>query len=359
MPPILIYNTSSKETVLLSLAIDYLRKKGFSFTVFSRVVNDRKNGKPFLPHSLPIVLIFSPLWYGLYLGSMLARTIFSNTRTLVCFNWPEKIILTPVAKLCKWRVIWLELPDTSFPKDFLTKRLISRIARKAEIIVFSAEQGEEWKKITHQKSELHITSPFAYPSALVHQDDLFQALAERPRHRFVIAAVLEGLEKELIERLLSALAIGLTVCSILELMIIGDGERRKQLLWLIRKMGLGNHVWLVGGSKNFLRWLGHVDMFVLPHEKPSLEEIATTILVMNQAIPVLGNQGVGLGEVITSKTGALIDMTDSETLARQFLRLEQAGDLRKSIGRAAKEQAEKLTFEHFVEIFSRILSEKL
>ena len=63
--------------------------------------------------------------------------------------------------------------------------------------------------------------------------------------------------------------------------------------------------------------------------------------------------------VITSKTGALIDMTDSETLARQFLRLEQAGDLRKSIGQAAKEQAEKLTFEHFVEILSRILSEKL
>ncbi len=358
MRPITIYNTDDKETVLLSLVFDQLRRQGFKFTIFSKAPHDRKDGQPLLPNSVSVILILLPLWCIFYLFVFLVRAMSGRSRTLLCFNWPEKVVLTPIAKVLKWRVLWLDLPDSAVPKNFIINRLLARYSRQTEIIVFSRRRGEFWTKQQAQSGIVHVTTPLAYPAALTHQHDLFQALATRPRHRFVIAAVIEDLEKELIERLLSALAIGLTVCSTLELMVIGDGERRKQLLWLIRKMGLGNHVWLVGGAKNFLSWLGHVDMFVLPHEKPSLEEIATTILSMTQGIPIVGPADAGLEEVVTPKFGALIDIRDSEILARQFLRLEQAGETRASIGREAKAQAERLTFEQFVVRFSEILSKE-
>jgi glycosyltransferase involved in cell wall biosynthesis len=356
MKKFLLYNSRSKNEPLLNEVIEALRQKNFFFTVFSNGNDARKNGSPWLPVNTVLILVFLPLWCLLYGIVFLVRTVFSTTRTLVCIHWPEKLIISPLAKFFKWRVIWLELPDAIQPQNFfIIKFLYQWAAKKSEIIIFSQQQEKFWEQAMSHPQSLTLLRPLTYPQSLHHQQDLFKALADRPRHRFVIGSIIDNLDKMLIERLLSALVVGLSVCSSLELIIIGDGENRKQLLWLIRKMGLGNHVWLVGNSKDFLRWLEHVDMYVLPHENPSLEEIAQTILVMNQGIPVLGHYQACLDQVITSRNGALIDMKDAETIARQMIHLEQAGSVRKEFGQAAKQTAKELTFEQFVLDFSLVL----
>lgn len=357
MKQILIYNSRTKNEPLFSEVIESLRQQKLLFTIFSNNSDGRKNGTPLLPTSKSLILFLLPLWYVLYFIIFSFRSFLLKTRTVMCLHWPEKLILSPIARFFKWRVVWIELPDAILPPQFfLIKILYQWSSQNAEMIIFSHQQQEFWQETLPKLKSLHLVKPLTYPQAPFHQQDLFKALADRPRHRFVIGAIVDNLDKNLIERLLSALAIGLSVCSTLELMIIGDGENRKQLLWLVRKMGLGNHVWLVGSSTDFIRWLEHVDMYILPHENPSLEEIAKTILVMGQGIPVLGHHSAGLDEVINSRTGALIDITDSETIARQIIHLEQAGDLRKSIGKEAKKTAQYLTFEQCMVDFSSILS---
>ena len=359
MKQILIYNTLTKNEPLFSEVIESLRQQKFIFTIFSNNNDPRKNGTPLLPVNSFLVLSLLPIWFLLYFIVFGFRTLMFKPRTVMCLHWPEKLIFSPIAYFFKWRVIWIELPDACKPPDFfLYKKLYQRSAGYSEIIVFSGQQEKLFREHFRTNKALNLVRPLTYPNAPSHQQDLFKALADRPRHRFVIGAIVENLDKNVIERLLSALAIGLTVCSTLELMIIGDGQNRKQLLWLIRKMGLGNHVWLVGSSSDFIRWLEHVDMYVLPYESPSLEDIAKTILVMGQGIPVLGHLSAGLDEVINSRTGALVDITDSETIARHIIHLEQAGDLRKSIGKEAKRAAGNLTFEQFILDFSALLSGK-
>lgn len=357
MKQILIYNSRQKNEPLFSEVIEHLRQQKFLFTIFSNNDDVRKNGTPLLPVSRSLIIGLLPIWYLLYFIIFAVRTLFFKTRTIICLNWPEKLIFSPIAHFFRWRVIWVEFPDALKPPHFfLFKMLYQWASEHSEIIVFSRQQEKLLQEIMPKVKSLSVVRPLTYPQPPFHQQDLFKALADRPRHRFVIGAIVENLDKKLIERLLSTLAIGLSVCSTLELMVIGDGENRKQLLWLIRKMGLGNHVWLVGSGTDFIRWLEHVDMYILPHENPSLEEIAKTILVMGQGIPVLGHNQAGLDEVINTRTGALIDITDSETIARQIIHLEQAGDLRKSIGKEAKRAALDLTFEQFILDFSTILS---
>lgn len=359
MKQILVYNSHTKNEPLFSEVIESLRQQKFIFTIFSSNTDPRKNGTPLLSSSKALVLSLLPVWFFLYAIIFGFRTLVFKSRTVICLHWPEKLIFSPIAHFFKWRVLWVEFPDAIKPPHFfLCKKLYQYSARHSEIIVFSHQQEKLFREHCPKNRSLHLVKPLTYPNAPFHQQDLFKALADRPRHRFVIGAIVENLDKKVIERLLSALAIGLSVCSTLELMIIGDGENRKQLLWLIRKMGLGNHVWLVGSSTDFVRWLEHVDMYVLPYQNPSLEDIAKTILVMSQGIPVLGHMSAGLDEVINSQTGALIDITDSETIARHIIHLEQAGDLRKSIGKEAKRAAHHLTFEQFILDFSAILSDK-
>lgn len=359
MQHILLYNSHTKNEPLFSEVIESLRQQKFLFTIFSRNDDPRKNGTLWLSSKKSVVLSLLPVWLLIYYLIFVFRTMVYETRTVICMNWPEKLIISPIAHFLKWRVLWVELPDAiKPPKFFLSKKLYHYAADHSEIIVFSQRQATAFREHFSNNTLLHLVKPLTFPNNPFHQQDLFKALADRPRHRFVVGAIVENLEKPVIERLLSALAIGLTVCSTLELMIIGDGENRKQLLWLIRKMGLGNHVWLVGNSTDFLRWLEHVDMYIVPYENPSLEEIAKTILVMGQGIPVAGHIYAGLDEVINAHTGALIDITDSESMARHIIHLEQAGDVRKSIGREAKKIAHQLTFDHFILDFSAILLNK-
>lgn len=355
MSHILIYNTSVQEPKLINEVCAALQSEHVFFTILARYPSLYSHGRPWLSQLSGNLLIALPLWYFLYACNFIVRTLFSKTRTVICVNWPEKIVISPWARRLGWRVLWLELPDTPPPSSYLWRKLSKRAGKKVEHIVFSLARAEEWRTVCKGEKSVHLVTPAIYPRTAVRQVDLFQALAERPRHRFVIGAIIESLDRKLIERLLSALTSGLSVCSTLELMIIGEGENRKELVWLIRKMGLGNHVWLVGQTDNMLRHLEYVDVFVMPQEAPSLEEIGQAVFVLSQGIPVIGQVGSGFESIVTPAIGGVANMVDSEALAAEFLRFEQLEGLTTKTARLAREQAERFTFEKLVKEIKEIL----
>lgn len=356
MSHILIYNTVTHEPKLLQEVYTALQADQIFFTILARYSSLSTHGRPWLSPLSGTLLVSLPLWSLLYGCNFMVRTLFSKTRMVMCVNWPEKIIISPWARWLGWRVLWLELPDAPQPSSYLWRKLSKRAGKKVEHIVFSLSRAEEWRTVGSAEKSVHLLTPSIYPRAAVRQVDLFQALAERPRHRFVIGAIIDNLDRKLIERLLSALTSGLSVCSTLELMIIGEGENRKELMWLIRKMGLGNHVWLVGQTDNILRHLEYVDVFVMPQEAPSLEEIGQAVFVLSQGIPVIGQVGSGFESIITPAIGGVANMVDSEALAAEFLRFEQLEGLTTKTARLAREQAERFTFEKLVKEIKDVLS---
>lgn len=352
---ILMYNTSDRESKLWLETIKALRSQDYFFTILNRQGSGDRNGRPFLSKKAGTSIVSLPIWYFLGIWNFLGRTLFSSIRTVMLLQWPEKIIISPVARRLGWRVIWLELPDNQPPNGWFKKWLYQKIGQTAEVIVFDEERAHEWQRLRKPPTRVTRISPSLYPHT-ARQSDLFQALADRPRRaRFVIGTTIHNLESNLIEPLLSALQHALAVCPTLELLIIGEGENRKQLMWLIRKMGLGNNVWLAGETFDLLHHLEHIDVYVMPESKTSLEDISTAILVLQHGIPVISQQGNGCEAIITPEIGACIEIRDSEALAAEFLRFEQIEDVKKQVGKLARSQAHQFTFENLVSSLKAIL----
>lgn len=349
---ILLYNTSSQESKLLTDIIEALRSEDYFTISLTRYKGVSANGRAWLPQSQWIALIALPVWWVLHAGNFFLRTIFSRSRTLICVQWPEKIILSPWARLLGWRVFWLETPDSVMSHNWLTAGLSRYIGRGSEIIAFSQIKSQKW----HTSNHIHYLAPAPSPHMNSRQLDLFKVLADQPRRaRFVIGAVVSNLEPKLIEPLLSALRQALTVCPTLELMIIGEGDGRKSLLWLIRRMGLGNHVWLAGESANLNRHFEYIDVYVVPQACPTLEEISLAIVVLAQGIPVIGQVGSGLEAIIVPSVGVLVEIGNTEALAAEFLRFEQLLELKDKVAKAAQEHARQFTFAKLVKDFKTVL----
>lgn len=352
---ILMYNTSDRESKVWLETIKALRSDNYFFTILNHQGSGDRNGRPFLPKQAGRTVLSLPMWYFLGACNFLGRTLFSSTRTVMLLQWPEKIVISPIARIFGWRVLWLELPDNTKPASRLHLWLYQSIAQTAEIIVFDGQRADEWQRLRKPPVKVTRISPPLYPRA-ARQSDLFQALADRPRRaRFVIGTTIHNLEISLIEPLLSALQHALAVCPTLELLIIGEGENRKRLIWLIRKMGLGNNVWLAGETFDLLHHLEHIDVYVMSKSQASLEDISMAILVLQHGIPVISQRGNGCEAIITPEIGACIDICDSEALAVEFLRFEQVEDVKKRVGKLARSQAHLFTFENLVSSLKSIL----
>lgn len=352
---ILVYNTAEKESQLWLELIKALRSENYFFTLLSHHEGSERNGRPFLPKKAGASFVSLPWWYFLGACNFLGRTLFSSVRTVMLLQWPEKIIISPLAHLLGWRVMWLELPDNKVPSGWLYSWIYRRMGQRAEIIVFDEERAAQWQKFRKSPQSVTRVSPSLYPRA-ARQIDLFQALADRPRRaRFVIGTTVNNLEPSLIEPLLSALQHALAVCPTLELLVIGEGENRKQLMWLIRKMGLGNNIWLAGETFDLLHHLEHIDVYVMPEAQASLEDISTAILVLQHGIPVIGQKGNGCEAIITPEIGASVEISDSDALAAEFLRFEQIEDVKKRVGKLARAQAHQFTFENLVSSLKAVL----
>ncbi len=298
--------------------------------------------RPRLPESAFAALMLLPLWYGLALISLLAKKA-SGIETVICCGYSEKVILSPIARLLKLNVVWLEFPNAD--QRLLTGwygRALQRAARSAKRVVFSSQAKQQLSTGGHDR--FSVILPAALQETERYQEDMFRRLASGERRRFVIGSIIETLDKSLIERLLSGLSIARTVSAEMELVIIGEGETRKQLQWLIRKMNLDRYVWLVGDAERSLQWLEHLSVYVLASTHPGLDEIGGALAAMNRGVPVLADRQAGIDDIINAKTGALLDMADSETLARHLLKLEQDEELCRALGREAKLRTERLTF---------------
>jgi glycosyltransferase involved in cell wall biosynthesis len=134
-----------------------------------------------------------------------------------------------------------------------------------------------------------------------------------------------------------------------KLLIVGDGDNRRNLETMARKLNLERNVIFFGyqATHTIPYWLACADRFVLP----SLFEGRPNALLeaLQSRLPVVATDIAGIRELIQDGVnGFLVPGRNPEALADKILKLYSSEDLRKKMGRAGKEsiRARGLTWEN-------------
>ncbi len=124
------------------------------------------------------------------------------------------------------------------------------------------------------------------------------------------------------------------------LLLIGDGPERARVESRIRKLGLRDHVRLLGQQERFQPLLSAAAAFVLPSETESFGLAALEAL--SSGVPVVASRVGGLPEVVRhGETGFLADPEDLDGMAAHLVALVSDPERRRQMGRAAREDALK------------------
>lgn len=308
------------------------------------------------------------LLYPLYLISSLPLIIFLKLRKkadyLILFNQPEKLVITPLAKLLGLKVFWLECPPSVLITQPSTSNWLFRwLGNNSTIITFNnftktklTSSGIRLDKITVIKPGLNI-------GQLRHQENIFDRLATseqltQPKKFFTVGTIACSSERHCLETLFQAGQKSLTVIPNLQIIVLGGNEDKNNLSWLAKKLEIENIVWLVGEQINLGKWLKSFDIFIITTSLLKLEDMNLIIRTMVAGLPIIGPRDIGLEDfVYEDKNGILVQPGNSEVLAQAIIKLQQSQRLRTLFG----EQAQKISRNEFslvrsVENWSQLFS---
>lgn len=338
---VILINSSLEKNLLLAQACKELEQKNFSFGLLS-------SKKPLLGQFKFLFLLFS-------------LRLKRKVDLIVCFNFNEKIIITPLARLLGLKVVWFEGPELDYQKfnKFLLT-LYKLNYRLVKIIVFNNYSKLKLKNIGCNESQISLIPPGT--KFISYQENIFNKLARAGRvnfHRkyFTVGAITALNQKQKIETIFQAIKISLPVIPNIQLIIIGEGEERRNLTWLAKKMEIDNLIWLVGEQEQLKKWLDSFDIFLALGKNLSLDDYGNILEAMAAGLPVLAPRNIGLEDLIVeNSTGSLIESDNSEMLARQIIKLHQDKRLRLYLGKNGRERVSRsFTLEIMVENLAAIL----
>lgn len=255
--------------------------------------------------------------------------------TLYLVNIPEKILFTLPARLIGINIIWEEFHISSEWHIFNPYRLLWIItSRAAKIFTYSnAAKNILVKKGLPKK--LHVVYPGINLSDFQNQASLFKDTQEQTQNNtnlFKIGTICRLTKKNGLEYLLQALKIVVEIVPEAQLVIIGTGEDRFNLNWLVRKLDIGKHIWFMGYQENYNHWLKNFDLFVMPSVKNQSINLAL-IEAMAYFCPVIASNLEGIDEIVKhTLSGILVKPANPEILAQVIIQSYRDKSLRENMG---------------------------
>ena len=144
-----------------------------------------------------------------------------------------------------------------------------------------------------------------------------------------------------------------------KLLILGDGEERKELELLANRLGIAEKVDFLGFQKNPYKFISKSNIFVLS----SIQEGFPTVIIEAMAcgVPVISTDcKAGPNEIIENReNGLLVPVGDEKSLAEAILQLLNSKALREKFSREGRNIAEYFTIEKSVKEYENIFKEIL
>ncbi|MDQ3668296.1 MAG: N-acetyl-alpha-D-glucosaminyl L-malate synthase BshA [Acidobacteriota bacterium] len=122
------------------------------------------------------------------------------------------------------------------------------------------------------------------------------------------------------------------------LVMVGDGSERMNVEHRARCLDIYEKCSFVGKQPNIVNYLSAADVLLLPSEQESFGLAALEAMACE--VPVIASRVGGVPEVVTDgETGFLSEVGDIEKMAEDAARLLADADLRRDMGRRARESA--------------------
>ncbi|MEK7557697.1 MAG: glycosyltransferase [Patescibacteria group bacterium] len=279
--------------------------------------------------------------------------------TIILFDWSEKILATPLAKIIGLKIIWIENPNCRY-KQLKIKNFYKLLANFATLVVFNSDNKTQLKNFGFKEKNILLIHPAIKFNQ--YQENIFNNLAQTNGKNFhnkyfTIGAIANFKQKQKIETLLQAIKICLPVVPNLQLIIVGNSLERKSLSWLAKKMEIDSLVWFIDEQTQIKKWLDSFNVYVVTAELPELEDYYNILGAMASSLPIIGPLNVGLKEVVLeNKTGSLIASGNSEMLASQIIKLHEDKKLCQQLGADGRERVQQFfTLDKIVDKFMAIL----
>ena len=261
-----------------------------------------------------------------------------NIDYIISLDFRERIFIPPLAKIFQIKNVWLELPGKNYKKERKIIKLGRFFSRQTNIIVFSDFTKIELKKIGIKEDRIKKILPGIKLKSQAHQENIFSQIAETTKANhlkkfFTVGTVVNLNSKQKIELLFQATKKSLSVIPHLQLIIVGDGQERKNLAWLAKKIEIDNLVWFVGEQAFLKKWLENFDIYAVACENPNLNDINIILEAAACNLPVIGPDDMGLDELISkNQNGMIIESNSSELLAQAIIKLYKDKSLQKKLG---------------------------
>lgn len=279
--------------------------------------------------------------------------IIKKIKLIVCVNLNEKLLFFPVAKLLGIKIIWIEnihpaIEEISRPGGML-KSYYRRASKKARVMAFNNYSKNRLKSLGILEDNIYIIPIGIKLSQSKYQDNIFTEIAQNngekfKRKFFTVGTIVDLGKNQNLEVVFQAVKKSLSVIPNLQLIIIGEGEEKKNLSWLNKKMELDGLTWFVGEQKHTKKWLDGFDCFLVADEAPEIKIYENVLTAMLSGLPIIGPLNWGLEEIlpdIYNNLRLLSEPDNSEELAQKIINLCQDKRLRIKLGQLGSERVEK------------------
>lgn len=386
MNRVLIINTGKNDLCVLQPLFRALKDRNKLFWHLSPHKQNCDPGEALKQKKLPtffnlertlsayVFLCLLPLLWLLVFFVILYIKIFENFQTIICCHYQEKICLTRIASWLKINVIWLEMPENSEKKIISPlEKLLSTQSKKAKTICFTGRSKILLEKKSYKKENLYLVAPGISQKSLQRQENIFGEIAhnsgDTKKRKFFTVGIVNDLNNQKIgdklEKIFQAVKKSLIVVPFTQIIVVGEGEERKNLGWQTKKLEIDNLIWFVGGPnfprhgslKHLKRWLDSFDCLISATKNPDLNELHITLYAMSNGLPIIAPENVGFETIIDDqRNGSLINMDNSDEIAQSLIKLQQSKELRAKFSQeAAKDAQERFTISRSADQFEQVL----
>lgn len=355
-----LFGGGERHTILL---VEELSRKDFSFhlvtscPVLLKEFKERRwkaqkiwaGREPVSKGALLLWPLTAPFVSIIFFFTLLYYRLWRKTSILYCLSLTEKILATLPAKLLGMKIFWVEHVTV---ERWLSKNPLrvfyKMLARLTTIVVISQAIKNQLKDVIgiNEKNIVVIYNGV----------DLRKFKMKEYRWgkvaRYNIGCVAR-LEKEKgIEFLIQAIKIVKEFIPFVRLIIVGEGQEKRKLIWLSERLGLKEIIQWVGYQQEVEKWYGYFDAYVLPSVKRESFGI-TLVEAMACGIPVIASKIGGTTEVVDpKKTGLLAKPGDSQDLADQLMYLfNNRSEVREIVIKAREKVEEMFSLERMARDF--------
>lgn len=315
-------------------------------------------------HHLPLILDIIGDWKGLVKAALIWPAVvwqywqvirsLKPTDLIVMSGFIEKVIVTPLAKLKKIPVVWIEYgPITPLEQKFFgfPAWLLKQTVGGANLIITAAENTAQNLRQRLPTNRPTITViPCGRPKPKKYRVKL------KTHQLCCVSRLQPGKGQDL---LIKAMPLILEHVPTAALKIVGEGDFATELRQLISKLGLEDHVQLTGRVPDALQVMAESEICVFP----SVWELEgfglVTIEAMSLGKPVVAFDTGPTPELIEDgKTGVLIEPGNVEAVAEVIVELLEKPRLAEKIGSAAEKSFNnRFSITQTVNLYHQVLGQ--